>query len=161
MSTIETSTDRDRIVSSIGSADTIEKGQPVDVYMNLNRDCISIKSRETETYGQVVAHTDAVQVDDPEFVVQPAGRERAREMGQRNVHAFVRGTLDGVGPGTWFSFELLTTISSNPVLDVTYDPFEYDEWVVTGSGRSVAEIDEDPITVLVTTEFTVAICSME
>lgn len=48
-------------------------------------------------YGRVVDHADRVLIDDPEFVVQPAGLERLRESGRRNVHAFVRGELVGVG----------------------------------------------------------------
>lgn len=173
----------DELASSIQSADAIEDGQPVDCYMNLNRDCLSIKSRETETYGQVVAHTDAVQIRDPEFVVQPAGRDRARDTGRRNVHAFVRGDLHSVGTKSIHDFTYLTYLIPGRVWKLTYDPFEYDEWMVVPerqrrdeclrserqrmrkvteiSEKPIDERDEDPILALVTTDRTVALFSPE
>lgn len=35
------------------------------------------------------------------FAVQPAGLRRFRETGQKNVHAFVRGTLESVTVDRW------------------------------------------------------------
>lgn len=81
---------------------------PVQVYRNLHRGCLSVRQG-----GLVVAHTLAITLRDVEFRVQQAGRLRAVREGQRNVHAYARGT-----------------ISEHPVIDgtlVTYDPF--------GSGR--------------------------
>lgn len=65
----------------------------IDVYRNLHKDCYSVRSREPESYGKVIAHMETVYVRDATFVVQPAGQRRARETGIRNVHAFVRGNL--------------------------------------------------------------------
>ncbi len=70
----------------------------VDVYYNLNKGsktkpCYSIKSRETESYGKVIAHACELIVDGCQFVIRPSGHERAIENQKRNVHAFVRGKL--------------------------------------------------------------------
>lgn len=70
----------------------------VDVYYNLNKGskdkpCYSIKSREKENYGKVVAHACELIVNGCQFVIRPSGHERAVENQRRNVHAFVRGKL--------------------------------------------------------------------
>lgn len=87
----------------------------VDVYLNLNKDCISVKSREQDTYGQVVAHRPKVHLRDVEFVVQPAGRKKCRRTKVKNVHAFVRGEWD----------ETVTVHNGN---FVTYNPFRHDHF---------------------------------
>ena len=61
---------------------------PVDVYRNLHKGGWSIRSK-----GIVCAHAQVVMLHEVHFVVQPAGRKRAQESNQRNVHAFARGTL--------------------------------------------------------------------
>lgn len=97
----------------------------VDCYLNLHDECVSVRSRETESYGQVVSHEQKVHVADAEFVVQPAGREKCRETGTKNVHAFVRGKWD----------------ESEKVLDgepVTYNPYEYDSFVHCESEEPVS-----------------------
>lgn len=59
-----------------------------EVYRNLHRDDWSVRES-----GRVVAHRKAVIVRDPQFVVQPAGRERVLRERRKNVHAFVRGEV--------------------------------------------------------------------
>lgn len=67
----------------------------VDVYKNLNKNCLSVKSMEPgDRYGRVISHEQKVHLTDVEFVVQQSGQKRARETGTRNVHAFVRGEWD-------------------------------------------------------------------
>ena len=72
-----------------GNAD-LEKliDTPVDVYRNLHKGGWSNRSK-----GIVRAHDQDVKLHAVRFVVQPAGRKRAQESNQRNVHAFARGTL--------------------------------------------------------------------
>lgn len=53
----------------------------VDVYLNSDDDTVSIKSREPEDYGRVVAHQQKVGMRNVEFVVE-------------NAHSFVRGEWD-------------------------------------------------------------------
>lgn len=87
----------------------------VDCYLNLNDDCVSVKSRESGDYGVVVSHEQKVHLRDVEFVVQPAGRENCRKEKVKNVHAFVRGKWD----------ESVNIIDGDYV---TYNPFRYDEF---------------------------------
>lgn len=100
----------------------------VDVYRNLNQDCLSVRSRESDTYGQVIAHVERAIVNGVEFVVQPAGRQRVLEDERKNVHAFVRGvwhpTVDVAAP--------------DHAYDITYNPYEYDSFVTRTDELSVA-----------------------
>jgi hypothetical protein len=100
----------------------------VDVYLNLNEECVSVRSRESEDYGRVVAHKQKVHVSDAEFVVQPSGREKCRESGVKNVHAFVRGE--------WTESEKVVYGER-----VTYNPFEYDTFVHKESEEPVESAD--------------------
>ena len=80
----------------------------VDVYRNLHQKCFSIRSREKDTYGKVIARAQNVAVRNAKFVVQPAGREKVVRTGTKNVHAFVRGDLvTDVSPeDAWHSIPL-------------------------------------------------------
>ena len=60
---------------------------PVDIYFNLHKNKYSIKCRRT---GKVIMHSDRVYCGKPEFIVQPAGREKVLKDKKKNVHAFVR-----------------------------------------------------------------------
>lgn len=105
----------------------------VDAYLNLHRDCVSVRSRETEDYGRVVAHHPCINMCEAFFVVQEAGRERAREEGVRNVHAFVRGNWD----------EDVQVIDG---VRVKYDPFGVGEFFVEGTGRIVEYAERAKVT---------------
>lgn len=95
----------------------------VDIYRNLRTGTWSVRSRETEDYGKVVDHPTTIQVRDVSFVVQPAGLQKALDVQQKQVHAFVRGTLDTTqkpqGSGTKF----------------TYNPFKGSKFVCTSTQR--------------------------
>lgn len=64
----------------------------VDVYYNLQKQCLSVRSREKHTYGKVIKHVNSIVLKDVEFVVSEAGRQRVIKSKQKNVHAYVRGT---------------------------------------------------------------------
>lgn len=66
-------------------------GVQVDAYRNLRAGGYSLRDRKT---GRVVAIVDAVTLRDVKFVVQPAGRARVLATGRKQVHAFVRGTVN-------------------------------------------------------------------
>lgn len=100
----------------------------VDVYRNLNDDCISVRSRESEDYGAVVSHEQKVHISDAVFVVQQSGRQRVIESGQKNVHAFVRGKWD----------ESEKVICGEPV---TYNPYEYGHFVHEETEQPVASAE--------------------
>lgn len=74
----------------------IEPGQVVQVYRNLTRACWSVRAG-----GRVLAHVPAVHLTGCTMVVQPAGQARALAQGQRNVHAYVRGTVTATLEGTY------------------------------------------------------------
>ena len=90
----------------------------VDVYRNLSQGCWSVKDRSD---GRVIGRADAVIVTDATFVVQPAGRAKVLREGQKNVHAFVRGTLSDIDI---FNQECLSLPK-----EVTYNPYKYDSFV--------------------------------
>ncbi|AXH46912.1 hypothetical protein I5G67_gp076 [Mycobacterium phage Aminay] len=64
-------------------------GERVEVYRCRPRGDWSIRLPG----GQVIGHADEVDLDEVEFRVQPAGRERARAEKRRNVHAYVVGRV--------------------------------------------------------------------
>lgn len=94
---------------------TIDKNKPVEVYRNLQNDKLSIRQK-----GLVIAYSDEIILSDVKFVVQPAGLRAARETGQRNVHAFVKGLI--------WDLELPMVINLIGV-EVTYNPFKYNSFV--------------------------------
>lgn len=64
----------------------------VEVYYNLHRKCLSVRSRITgPTYGKVLAHVDHIVLRDVEFKVSEAGRRRVIREQRKNVHAVIRG----------------------------------------------------------------------
>jgi hypothetical protein len=74
-------------------------------------------------YGKVVLHTTQIEVLDAKAVVQPAGRDKVRATGVKNVHAFIRGTMVNLPRcfvGNW--------------ADVTYNPKVNDTFVYRADG---------------------------
>lgn len=59
-----------------------------DVYRNLTRGCWSVRER-----GRVVAHAQTVTLADAVMVVRPGARARVIRTGNREVHAWIKGTL--------------------------------------------------------------------
>lgn len=86
-------------------------------------------------YGTVIGHADFVLLSDVEFVVQEAGQEQARESGVKNVHAVVRGTVEGIGADGEVEWNMMVRMFGNDVCNVTYDPFESDHFEVEGVPR--------------------------
>lgn len=82
-------------------------GKKVKVYFNLHKKLYSIQHE-----GKVIAHAKHVAVDNPTFKVSEAGRQRVLKEGQKNVHAFVVGHLDGHHSD--FATEGKTRVSYNP-----------------------------------------------
>ncbi|RXF11106.1 hypothetical protein EG878_14720 [Enterococcus faecalis] len=65
--------------------------QMVRVYRNLNKKCISVQSTKSNL---VIAHSQAVSLTDCTFVVRQKGRERVLREKRKNVHAFIKGSID-------------------------------------------------------------------
>jgi hypothetical protein len=67
----------------------------VHVYRNLNRACWSIRLR-----GKVIGHVGSLTLQDVTLIIQKAGQTRVRVTGQKNVHAYARGTLSKTNAAT-------------------------------------------------------------
>ena len=63
---------------------------PVDVYRNLHLDLFSIRSRRTH---RIIGHQREFLMDVAAFHVGASGRARVLASGQKNVHAWLTGTL--------------------------------------------------------------------
>lgn len=105
-------------------------GIKTDVFRNLNTGGYSVRSREKSNYGRVASREQFVVVKDAEFVVQEGGRQRVLEEGVKNVHAVVRGVVGSLDD--WSERDVEASVP------VTYDPYEYDEFVHASTERGIA-----------------------
>ena len=64
----------------------------VEVYRNLHKNCWSVRDCKTK---KVIKHVQSAYIKNAELVVQPAGRSKVLREQRKNVHAFVRGQLEG------------------------------------------------------------------
>ena len=64
----------------------------VRVYRNLTKQTYSVQTRVNGRW-KVVQYRDFMILTEVKFIVQQAGRERVLTERQKNVHAFVQGTL--------------------------------------------------------------------
>lgn len=102
----------------------------VEVYWNLHKNLFSVRQN-----GKVIAHMGKLCLTDVDFRVQPAGRERVRREGKKNVHAYVKGE---------YSHALLDTISDEDMEDarpITYNPYKYDSFVYADTLTPVEHCD--------------------
>lgn len=99
------------------------------VYWNLHKSTWSIRQG-----GKVAAHATAVLLDNVEFRVQPAGRERVRKEGKKNVHAFAVGDLSLAA-----DFDLRTR--EIEAREITYNPYKYDSFVYADDLTPVGKCD--------------------
>jgi hypothetical protein len=95
----------------------------VEVYRNLHTDTWSMR----QAHGTVLAHPRTVILNEPTFVVRPAGRDKVRAEGRKCVHALVRGEVmvltDPVDPKGWRR--------------ATYNPYRNDTFVDVETGEAV------------------------
>jgi hypothetical protein len=80
--------------------ESLVKGQ-VRIYWNSHKRLFSVQAPYPSDRGVkwiVIGHAEAVQLSSVTFHVSEAGRLRALREGVKNVHAFVRGRLDGFNP---------------------------------------------------------------
>lgn len=90
----------------------LDPSKPVQVYRNLRKKCYSVRQS-----GRVVDHVHSLYLRDTKFVVQPAGRERVRREGRKNVHAYIQGII--VPELEWIKQPRA----------VFYDPYKFDTFV--------------------------------
>ena len=94
----------------------------VDVYFNVHRKKLSVRSREKGSYGKVIKHTDRILLKDCKFVVSEPGRQRVLKNKRKNVHAVVRG--ETMGDPIFFLLEVL-----DEAVPVTYNPYRHETFV--------------------------------
>jgi hypothetical protein len=110
-------------------------GLKVDVYFNLHKKVWSVKSRDRRyNYGRVIAHMSEVSVDNATFVVSQAGRERVLREKRKNVHAYVRGTLN--------RFRDLRMVGNGECSDLYYNPYKVDSFVDHETMEPVTSADK-------------------
>lgn len=105
----------------------------VDVYRNLNTGGLSVRGVE-EHRGLVIDHVDCVSLSECVFLVSDSGRKRVIETGVKNVHAYVRGSLQS------FEYTALDT-------EIHYNPFQNASFV-TDKGAPVNHADSASISVI-------------
>ena len=101
----------------------------VQVYYNIRRGDYSVRQS-----GRVIAHVDTIVLSDVRFNVAPAGRDKVRATGVKNVHATVTGYVVD-NPDRYVSL-LYTSVPHSVDVDfVAYNPFKYDQFVkITSNG---------------------------
>jgi hypothetical protein len=85
----------------------------VKVYYNLRKKCFSVQHK-----GIVIAHKDKLVLNNVQFKVSEAGRQRVLKEKRKNVHAYAVGDLCE-------DFVQLT----DKTIDVTYNPYLYSSFV--------------------------------
>ena len=98
----------------------------VRMYWNLHKHLWSVQDCKT---GRVTDHVTALTLADAKFVVRPAGREKVRREGKKNVHAFAVGTIS-------LKNGLATMLNARPV---TYNPYKNDTFVFADTGEAVTD----------------------
>jgi hypothetical protein len=100
----------------------LEHGDRVEVYRNLHNNTFSIRRN-----GKVVKHLEnwmTLCLQDVKFAVQPAGREKVRREGKKNVHAYIRGTVIKAE-----EYNFSETFKERCNLWVTYNPYQNDSFI--------------------------------
>jgi len=111
----------------------LEHGDRVEVYRNLHNGTHSVRRN-----GKVVKHLQhwqSLYLQNVTFAVQPAGREKVRREGKKNVHAFVRGQV--ILPSTMNCFTETFKEKCNYV--ITYNPYHMEHF---GTNINTSETDK-------------------
>ena len=97
---------------------SIKEGDKVRVYKNLHNGLFSIKDVKS---GLVVGHVEIINLENVEFKVSQAGRNKVLKEKRKNVHAYVEGNIIN---------ELDYIINrSVDTQAITYNPYKYDSFV--------------------------------
>lgn len=104
----------------------------VKVYRNLHKNLYSVVAMEGPDKGKVVHHSEYVLLCDVTFKVRQGGREKVLREKRKNVHAFVIGTLKGLGPSS-------CGIEDRCIVPITYNPYKHKEFVTKGLGREIVK----------------------
>lgn len=104
------------------------------VYCNLKKRCSSIAElRGAATKGKVIDHRQKVVVRDVDFIIKRSEQLRARATGERNVHAYARGTVD-------LEADADAVISDPRAVPVSYNVFKSDTFYVKATMQPVERV---------------------
>ena len=104
----------------------------VQVYYNIRRGDYSVRQS-----GRVIDHVDRIVLRDCRFNVAPAGRDKVRATGVKNVHATVSGYVASPYHSEYHDGypERLDDACLYDCDFVSYNPFKYDQFVkITSNG---------------------------
>ena len=99
----------------------------VAVYRNLQKNCLSIQSRERENYGLIMGYCKSIFIRRPKFIVREKGRLKVLKEGRKNVHAFIVGECPSLKQWSWQ--DRYVTMGGNPTTKVFYNPYKYSTFV--------------------------------
>jgi hypothetical protein len=114
----------------------LQHGDKVEIYRNLHNDTFSVRllgaadkwdTKRWREVGKVVKHLEnwmTLYLQDARFAVQPAGREKVRREGKKNVHAFVRGTIVKAS-----KMNVKETFKELCTQEAVYNPYKFDTFV--------------------------------
>lgn len=102
----------------------------VYIYRNLRQKCWSIRSASGPNRGRVINHSTALILTDVEMKVSLAGRARVLKEKRKNVHAGIAGSYVNVDNN-------LTDIPSYNWIEVTYNPYKNETFVIKNSGEPI------------------------
>ena len=101
----------------------------VQVYWNIRLGRYSVRQS-----GRVIDHVDSIILRDVRFNVAPAGRDKVRATGVKNVHATVTGYICFTGRRGLNGAVDDTRIGDKVCDYVAYNPFKYDQFVKIDAG---------------------------
>jgi len=111
----------------------LEAGTPVRVYRNLHNGKLSVQVKQDGKW-KVHAHVDDIFLDDPNFKVSQAGRERVLREKAKNVHAFILGNVSSS-----------EGFDADNARQVTYNPYKMTHFSTKDDGEHIFTADKASI----------------
>lgn len=120
----------------------IPLGTKVKAYFNLHKKVFSFVAVEGQYKGLVVGHAPALILDNVEFKVSKAGRERVLKEQRKNVHAYVIGELvEILDQAQADTMENRHNKSPEQFTWASYNPYKADHFYYTDSGEEITKAD--------------------
>ena len=113
--------------------ETLHHGDRVEIYRNLHNNTFSVRLLRPRSgradprwseKGKIVRHIEnweILRLTNAKFAVQPAGRAKVIREKRKNVHAFIRGTVDMAGG-------YLGKAPPHEIFEVSYNPYKSDKF---------------------------------
>lgn len=113
---------------------SVKKGQKVKVYRNLHKEGVVYSIRDAKT-GQVLGHSPSVMLENVDYEVHEAGRQRVIREKKKNVHSFVSGEY----AGPYSAAERKAAVVGEPV---SYNPYKSGSYYSKVDERAVSGADK-------------------